>query len=331
MNKLLTAGRLFVIVFAVLVLVSITPVQAGARGTFRNLYFSGDARNCGDWSVASSPYDDSEWVSFWRPGIVQYTLTDANQRVISQGTVDIFAGFAGYVDGQRLPSFSVPSADWAGARNPLHAVVTVDGDLIADLTADNPCLAASGGQPGGNPPAGSTGACMVRAARSGIRLRGGTGTTYAVLGTLPARQNFAVLAQGRDSAGVVWWQITVPNIGTGWVISTFSVTSGNCSAVPQTAAPPAAPPTVDPATTAACTLASQTSGLRLRGGAGVNYDVVGRIQSGTAYAVTGQNTDGDGVVWWQINVGSAGQAWVISTYVTTRGDCSAVPVVVPPS
>ena len=74
------------------------------------------------------------------------------------------------------------------------------------------------------------------------------------------------------------------------------------TAAPATAAPPTetpAPPTPEPSPTpksASFTVASTT--VNVRGGPGTNYDVLGRLQQGQTYPVTGKNAAGD---WWQFD------------------------------
>lgn len=97
------------------------------------------------------------------------SLTEPNELLSKDRGVNIFDGFPA-ADRLRLPSFGFPSADWTGARNPIHAIVTVDGELIADLTADNPCLSTANGQPAANSPSNQSGECTAHAIRNGIRL-----------------------------------------------------------------------------------------------------------------------------------------------------------------
>jgi hypothetical protein len=148
MYRLTTITKVFCIYFTVLLLSGVVPSQASGKGTFKGLYFPGaDAKKCGGWYVASPQDDDSQWVSFERPGLVKYKVIDGTKKVIMEGSQDIFANQAPNVAGLRLPAYGLPNAEWGNAKNPIRVIVTVDGDQVADLTANNPCLPMARPQP----------------------------------------------------------------------------------------------------------------------------------------------------------------------------------------
>ncbi len=85
-----------------------------------------------------------------------------------------------------------------------------------------------------------TGACFI-SATSFVNIRSGPSTDDAVITQTTPGQAYAVVSVSGD-----WYQIDVPNVGTGWVSSTVVTTTGDCSAVPvvgDTTPPTVAPPT----------------------------------------------------------------------------------------
>ncbi len=148
MRRLTTIAKIFSTVFTILLLTGITSSHASGKGTFKGLYFPGaDAKKCGGWYVASPPEDDSQWVSFERPGLVKFKIIDGTKKVVLEGSQDLFANQAPNVVGLRLPAYGMPNAEWGSAKNPIRVIVTVDGDQVADLTANNPCLPMARPQP----------------------------------------------------------------------------------------------------------------------------------------------------------------------------------------
>ena len=67
------------------------------------------------------------------------------------------------------------------------------------------------------------------------------------------------------------------------------------------------------------------SAVNLRTGPGTTFERAGALEPGQTSIVTGQATDSDGFVWWQLESGS----WVRSDVVSTGGNCTAVPQVRP--
>jgi hypothetical protein len=103
-------GLLIVILFAFLS--NITPSHAGARGTYKGLYFPGaDAQKCGGWYVAAPQEDASQWVRFERPGVVSFKVIDGTKKVVMEGSQNIFDNFAPNVTSLSLPAFGLPNAD----------------------------------------------------------------------------------------------------------------------------------------------------------------------------------------------------------------------------
>ncbi len=88
-------------------------------------------------------------------------------------------------------------------------------------------------------------------------------------------------------------------------------------------------PTGAPTATVAVTLTIAYDGVRVRGGPGTDYPVIGAAQTGDVFDVTGRNAEG---TWWQVCCLAGGRdGWVFGGLVTLSGDGEQVPVVeVPP-
>jgi hypothetical protein len=67
------------------------------------------------------------------------------------------------------------------------------------------------------------------------------------------------------------------------------------------------------------------STVNLRSGPGTRFERAGALETGQTALVTGQTTDAEGFVWWQLESGS----WVRSDVVGTGGSCAHVPQVTP--
>jgi hypothetical protein len=77
-----------------------------------------------------------------------------------------------------------------------------------------------------------------------VNVREGPGTNYPVLGQLPPNQPLPVV--GQNEAGT-WWQVPLPNGGTGWVAASVVQADGPIDVpVVQAPPPPAVPPTATP-------------------------------------------------------------------------------------
>ncbi len=363
MGKIFIVSKILAIVFFMMLLLGTTlPTQAGGGGHYTFLNFPGaDAGHCTGWYVSADPYDASTWVRFWEPGVVQYTLTDGTGRVIIQGSQNILNGQpANHQNVQlQLQSYGMPNADWTGAKNPIHAVVTVDGDLVADLTANNPCLTSGSSSSSSSSSGGSSAstrvappvpadACSLHTSSKNLTVRNGPGTSFSAVGVLQAQQEYAILAQGKDKSGTTWLKIDLPGVNSAWVISTYATISTHCSNAESTQEAPSASTTEQapslsttqevpspsateetPSATVACTVTARSNGLRQRSGPSTNFSIIGLMENGTEYPVLGMSMDSHGANWWQIDAGDAGSVWVISSSTITHGDCTGVAQVTP--
>jgi hypothetical protein len=68
-----------------------------------------------------------------------------------------------------------------------------------------------------------------------------------------------------------------------------------------------------------------TGAVNLRSGPATSFERAGMLEAGQTAIVTGQATDAEGFVWWQLESGS----WVRSDVVGMAGNCTHVPQVMP--
>lgn len=87
----------------------------------------------------------------------------------------------------------------------------------------------------------------------------------------------------------------------------------------------------DTASLKACTVSTgKKRSVELRVGPGTNRTSVAFLPTGTQFTVLGKSSDKDGKVWFQLDKkeaapkSSAKEVWVLSTSVTTSGDCASV-------
>jgi hypothetical protein len=101
---------------------------AGVTGSFSSISFPGaTATNCGSWSVTGV-------VTITPPGNIVGTFTDGTGAIVSSFTGTVAPGTYSGATGV----FSVPPT-----KNPIRAVVVIDGIQVGNVAGDNPCLPPS--------------------------------------------------------------------------------------------------------------------------------------------------------------------------------------------
>jgi hypothetical protein len=120
-----------VLLFALLVAQVPRPAHAAATGSYTSLNFPGaSATNCGSWAATGLVTITAP------PGFTTITITDGNGVVLAAWTANYGVG------------------NWGGAgstfflaqptKNPIRIYETIDGTVVANVAADNPCLPPSG-------------------------------------------------------------------------------------------------------------------------------------------------------------------------------------------
>jgi uncharacterized protein YgiM (DUF1202 family) len=169
-------------------------------------------------------------------------------------------------------------------------------------------------------------------------VRSGPSTEFEIVGRLGA--NSAVSVVGRLETGE-WWQIEFEPGPTsnGWVFSEVVEFVGDETTVPIAKVPE--PPPVATATPGAIDASTVSEpadqvvnetpsvrvpagGVNVRIGPGLDFELLGRLDEGTAVPVVAKNDTGE---WWQIEYTASenGLAWVADVVVDFRGDRNSVP------
>lgn len=140
-----------------------------------------------------------------------------------------------------------------------------------------------------------------------VYVRKGAGTSYASLTTVKKGATYKVVGSDKDSAGTVWYKISINNT-TGYIISTYVKVSEDTSS-PSTTKPSAT-------TTAAQKQKLTVTGdvVNVRKNAGTSNAKVTSVKRGASFDVLGSAKDSAGTVWYKISVnGTTG--YIISTFV----------------
>lgn len=131
----------------------------------------------------------------------------------------------------------------------------------------------------------------------------------AITGTAFTNNAAAAIGRTNDST---WYQVRTTTGGIGWVYAQDVSTTGNCAALPITAAN-------DPtAVRTACYISPADAFSNVRERPNTDAAQVDQIFEGSSWQVFGRNTEG---TWYFINPG-----WVAGTVVVTSGDCGGIPI-----
>jgi hypothetical protein len=84
--------------------------------------------------------------------------------------------------------------------------------------------------------------------------------------------------------------------------------------------------TQQPPADTTCRARVEVQGLNFRTGPATNYPIINVLTLGNLVDITGRLADNS---WWQVRDG-LNYGWISSAYTTQAGDCSAIPIVVPP-
>ncbi|NPV66440.1 MAG: SH3 domain-containing protein [Anaerolineae bacterium] len=90
--------------------------------------------------------------------------------------------------------------------------------------------------------------------------------------------------------------------------------------------PPPSGVTLPPPEDRTCRARVEVSGLNFRTGPGTNYPILRVLEAGTLVDIIGRLGDNS---WWQVRSGLE-IGWLSATYTSESGDCSLIPVAVPP-
>jgi hypothetical protein len=128
-----------------------------------------------------------------------------------------------------------------------------------------------------------------------------------------------VIAKYTEATGAVWWQLASGK----WVNGADVIIHGACRRLPES--------NPDAETATICFIHSEVRGTRVRVGPGINRGIFTALPPNQDFAVWGQHTSGDGLLWWQIDDTTldpsdlAESLWVADSAVIAEGDCADVP------
>jgi hypothetical protein len=124
------------VLFVVLVVLATQPHRAalaGFTGSISSLTFPGaTATSCGSWFARGG-------INISPPGLVVSKITD--------GTGAVVGGFSKIADPQGYSGVASAFHTNKPTKNPIRAVVFIDGVLVGNVAADNPCLPPSDNGP----------------------------------------------------------------------------------------------------------------------------------------------------------------------------------------
>lgn len=259
--------------------------------------------------------------------------------VASQPHMIVITSFNEWPEGTHLE----PSASYGNLYLDItrELVTTLRGSLPpAPAAAPAPAAETSTPEPASTPEPVATPSGPYIVAADGANIRSGPDTSFERVGQLAADSPIEVI--GQTEAGD-WWQIHFPRGSDtiGWVNAEVVEFVGDAETVPVVEAPSPAQASstaqanlqVSSTLTATAALSStapvvkvSAGGVNVRSGPGLDFELVGRLDSGAEAVVVGKNETGE---WWQIEyeTGEAGLAWVADAVVDFSGDAASVPVV----
>ena len=145
-----------------------------------------------------------------------------------------------------------------------------------------------------------------------VRIRAEASTSSEAIGSAGQRDKFDIVGETTDSAGMVWYQVSIPGGNTGYIRSDLGrVIGGTTEGTPGDAEPiPHQEATVS------------TSSIRVRSGPSTEHSEVASIQRGTALVLTGKSTDSSGRVWYLMtaSVGDQEVVGFVRSDLVTLGD-----------
>lgn len=144
----------------------------------------------------------------------------------------------------------------------------------------------------------------VKAETAKIRAEANTGSE--VVGSTVQGKKIDILDAVKDSAGMVWYKVSVTGGGYGYIRSDLVETSDKIEAsesAPQSTPAPTEKP--KPAETVPTAIAEQKAtiaqeSVRIRAGASTSHDTVSSLKKGTEITLIGEASDSAGNKWYQM-------------------------------
>jgi hypothetical protein len=241
---------------------------------------------------------------------------------------------AGDADGSRV---------WSGVPNTFPRIAWVGNVGSADFMFMDPPYAAwpeladpivdsdAGGSSGGTAATLRIGGTATVRTTEGdtLRVRSGPGTSFIVTRQIDPGTVVTLIDGPTSAGGFTWWNIRMPDGGTGWVVEfadgeqTLIPTDGDTPVVVATpgvtpTATLGADPSVDSQLRVGDNALITTNSLRLRSIAGLGGAVIREMGRNTYVRVIGGPTPIDNFNWWQLRMLDGTTGWAAEIVGTER-------------
>ncbi len=164
--------------------------------------------------------------------------------------------------------------------------------------------------------------CRTRIEVNGLNFRTGPGTNYPIIRVMTLGEVAPITGRLGDNS---WWQIRDQSFNVGWISSSYTTESGNCSMIPVVAPPPS--PTPRPAT-ATPTLTATVPGPASLTPIPVPDLVVSAIDGPTFLQLNSTGTVGAHYVVRVANQGTGDSGQFTTSFRNPDGTIQVLPIVV---
>lgn len=190
-----------------------------------------------------------------------------------------------------IPQFAVPQdANYTllvthgdgGSSGRLELTLTFDGEALPVFTI---YALAVGEQ-----------ATVFTTGNTVLNVRGGPGLDFPVVARLEPRTNVTLLEGPRKEDGYAWWRIRTADGQEGWSVERVDEEQ-----------------TLQPALVigGAAKINTENDTLNVRADAGLSFDIVTQLPSGTLVTVIDGPKAGDDLIWWKIRTPNGEEGWVV--------------------
>ncbi len=145
--------------------------------------------------------------------------------------------------------------------------------------------------------------------KANTNIRSQTSTDSEVVGSAMAGKTIDILEAVKDSAGTVWYKVSVANGGYGYIRSDLVETSENITVTAsasngsQTSSGTSKPADTQPAAIEqqqATVNSSKSNSVNIRSGASTQHSIVTSLPNGTEITLIGEANDNSGKKWYQL-------------------------------
>jgi hypothetical protein len=158
-----------------------------------------------------------------------------------------------------------------------------------------------------------------------LNVRSDAGTVYQIRAKAQPGEVVDVLDGPRDADGFTWWHIRLADGRAGWAVEfadgTRTLVPGVDSAPvvnPDAPAGPQISSGLAVGDMAAVRLPETLASLRMRNGAGLQYDIILLLPDGTLLRVVGGPQEADDLTWWQVRTPEGHVGWTAEVIGSAR-------------